>query len=72
MEIKKVVQKLDLSDMYCLLWQFEHSFLPFTLSIRTSFQLHLNPQFWQRGIAFILSHSLGSRQLWFVSAGCAA
>nr|WP_249929381.1 hypothetical protein [Planococcus maritimus] len=47
MEVKKVVQKFDLADMYWILWQFWHSLFDFKLSFITSFQLHLNPQFWQ-------------------------
>ncbi|WP_237150267.1 hypothetical protein [Planococcus maritimus] len=72
MEVKKVVQKFDLADMYWILWQFWHSLFDFKLSFITSFQLHWYPQCWQRGIAFILSHPMGYWQLWFVSAGCAA
>jgi len=60
MEVKKVLQKFDLADMYWIFWQFGHSFLPFKLSFMTSFQLHLKSQFWQRGIKYLLS-SVGFR-----------
>ncbi|WP_249222120.1 hypothetical protein [Planococcus alpniumensis] len=68
MEVKKVLQKFDLADMYWILWQFGHSFLPFKLSFMTSFQLHLKLQFWQWGIKYFLS-STGFRQLIFYQMG---
>lgn len=54
MEVKNVTQKFDAGDIYCLLLQLGHSFLPFRLSTMTSFQLHLKLQFWQGGIKCIL------------------